>query len=139
MRGVFVFLAAAGAMAAVALPAATGAQTRPASALSAGEKAFQKCYSCHALDDGGSGAQGPSLKGIVGRPVAAAADYDYSAAMRGHAKRQPRWTRAALDAFIANPHKVVPDNEMGFFGIRDPAERKALVDYLAQAGAGAAR
>lgn len=132
MRGVVVILVAAGAVSMVALPAAIGAQIRPASAISAGEKAFQKCYSCHAIDDAGSGAQGPSLKGIVGRPVASAADYDYSAAMRGHAKRQPRWTRAALDAFIANPHKVVPDNEMGFFGIRDAAERKALIDYLAR-------
>ena len=138
MRGVLVILAAAGAVSALTRPAAMGAPTRPANAMSAGEQAFQKCYSCHALDDPGSGAQGPSLRGIVGRPVAAAPGYDYSAAMRSHAKRQPRWTRAALDAFIANPHKVVPDNEMGFFGIRDPAERKALVDYLARRGGGKA-
>jgi cytochrome c len=73
----------------------------------------------------------PSLKGIVGRKVAAWPGYDYSPAMRAHAKRQPRWTRAALDAFLANPQGVVPDTDMAFFGLKDPAERAALIDYLA--------
>ena len=51
--------------------------------------------------------------------------------MRAYAARQPRWTREALDAFIADPQAVVPDNEMGFFGIADAEERRALIEYLA--------
>jgi len=42
-----------------------------------------------------------------------------------------RWTRAALDAFLANPQGVVPDTDIAFFGLKDPAERTALIYYLA--------
>jgi cytochrome c len=130
-RGGLGLLAAAG-LASLALPAMSTAQQAPAPASAApGERAFRKCTACHALGDDDEGAQGPSLKGILGRPVASRPGYAYSAAMRAHAARQPRWSRAALDAFLADPQGTVPDNEMGFFGIKDPAERAALIDYLA--------
>ena len=96
-----------------------------------GKRAFQKCYACHALGDDDEGAQGPSLKGIAGRDVASWPGYEYSVAMRTYASRQPRWTRAALDAFLADPQQLVPGNEMGYFGLKDPAERAALIEYLA--------
>jgi cytochrome c len=122
---------AVGGAALLAVPAATVAERRDAAPVSAGERAFQKCYSCHALGDTDEGAPGPSLKGIVDRPVASWPRYDYSAALRAHARQQPRWSRRALDAFLANPQRVVPDTEMAFFGLKDPAERAALIEYLA--------
>ncbi len=100
--------------------------------LTAGERAYQKCYSCHSLDGPDPAMQGPSLKGIVGRAVAADPGFAYSPAMRSYAAKQPRWTRAALDAFIADPQAVAPDNDMGFFGIADAEERRALIEYLAR-------
>lgn len=112
-------------------PALSSARGQAKSPISAGERAFQKCYGCHALGSAEKGAQGPSLKGIVGRPVAALGSYDYSPALRAYAAQQPHWARASLAAFLANPQKAVPDNEMGFFGIRNPEERAALIDYLA--------
>lgn len=121
-----------GGLATLGLPAASIGQTGNAASASRGERAFQKCYACHAISEGDEGAQGPSLKGIVGRRVAASPEYDYSPAMRAHAVQQPRWTREALDAFLADPQRVVPDNTMGFFGLSDPAERAALIDYLAR-------
>ena len=101
-------------------------------ALAAGERAYQKCYSCHPLEGPDSTTQGPSLKGLLGRAVASEAGFAYSAAMRAYAERQSRWDRATLDAFIADPQAVVPHNEMGFFGISDAAERRSLIDYLAR-------
>lgn len=95
-----------------------------------GKRAFQKCFACHSLEGGGSAAQGPSLRGIVGAPVAGERGFEYSSAMRDYARQQPRWTRDALDAFLADPYEVVPDTEMGFFGIKNSAERAALIDYL---------
>ena len=122
---------------ALALPAAHNmsgqkaeAVTPGAAKIAAGKRSFQKCYSCHSLDGPDPAAQGPSLKGIVGRKVAAEPGYAYSRAMRVYAGRQPRWTRGALDSFLADPHTLVPGNEMGFFGIRDPDERGALITYL---------
>jgi cytochrome c len=125
------WLLAAGGLALAAMSGATGAKGRDAGPVSAGERAFQKCYSCHALGDADEGAQGPSLKGVVGRKVANWPGYDYSLAMRAYADKQPRWTREVLDAFLANPQGVVPDNDMEFFGLRDAGERAALIDYLA--------
>jgi len=52
--------------------------------------------------------------------------------MRAYRTVRPRWTREALDAFIADPQGVVPDNEMGFFGIANDQERRALIEYLAK-------
>jgi cytochrome c len=100
--------------------------------LAAGERAYQKCYSCHSLEGPDPTTQGPSLKGIVGRPVAGEDGFAYSPAMRAYRTVRPRWTREALDAFIADPQSVVPDNEMGFFGIANDQERRALVEYLAR-------
>ena len=100
--------------------------------MAAGERAYQKCYSCHSLEGPDPSTQGPSLKGIVGRPVAAEPGFAYSPEMRAYAARQPRWSREALDAFIADPQAAVPDNAMGFFGIRDAEERRALIEFLAR-------
>ncbi|HYD24681.1 MAG TPA: c-type cytochrome [Croceibacterium sp.] len=103
-----------------------------AATLAAGERAYQKCYACHSLDGPDPSTQGPSLKGLVGRPVAAEPGFAYSPALRAYAAERPVWTREALDAFIADPQAVVPDNEMGFFGIRNADERRALIEYLAR-------
>lgn len=99
--------------------AVAGASEQP----SAGERAFQKCYACHSLEARDPNLQGPSLKGVVGRKVGGEPGFRYSPAMRAYAAREPIWTREALDAFIADPRSLVPDNAMGFFGLRDPAER----------------
>ena len=99
---------------------------------SAGERAYQKCYACHSLEGPDPNTEGPSLKGVVGRAVAAEPGFAYSPAMKAYAAREPKWTRAALDAFIADPQAVIPDNAMGFFGIADAEERQALIEYLAR-------
>ncbi len=75
---------------------------------------------------------GPSLKGIVGRKPASEQGFDYSEAMRAYAKGHKKWSKEELDAFLADPQHVVPRNEMGFFGMRDAAERKALIEWLAR-------
>ena len=58
--------------------------------------------------------------------------FAYSPAMRAYRTVRPRWTREALDAFLADPQGVVPDNAMGFFGIANDQERRALVEFLAR-------
>ena len=122
---------AAGALPLLAAAACATAAAPEASTLTEGERAYRKCYSCHSLEGPDPATQGPSLKGIVGRAVAAESGFAYSPAMRAYAAQQPRWTRAALDAFITDPQAVVPGNEMGFFGISNAEERRALIEYLA--------
>jgi cytochrome c len=119
------------ALSALPVLAGVGAAVGATGAPSAGERAFQKCYACHSREGPEANTEGPSLKGVVGREVAAQPSFRYSPALRALAARQPVWTREALDAFIADPQGFAPDNAMGFFGIRDPDERRALIDYLA--------
>ena len=111
---------------------AHAATPEDAAAFAAGERAYQKCYSCHSLEGSDPATQGPSLKGILGRPVAGEDGFAYSPAMRAYRTVRPRWTREALDAFLADPQGVVPDNAMGFFGIANDQERRALVEFLAR-------
>lgn len=107
-------------------------QLADANRVATGELVYQKCYSCHALEPGRNDLTGPTLNRIVGRSIAAEQGFDYSPAMRRFAGREPRWTRALIDRFAADPEALVPGTSMAFHGIRDPAERAALIAYLEQ-------
>ena len=98
-----------------------------------GERAYQKCFSCHSLESGKNDLTGPTLHKIVGRSIAAERDFNYSPAMRKFADREGQWGKGLLDKFIADPEAMVPGTSMMFHGIGDPAERAALIAYLEQA------
>jgi cytochrome c2 len=100
----------------------------------AGERAYQKCYSCHAIEAGRNDLTGPSLNGILGRRIASVQGFDYSPALRRFAARNPRWTRALIERYAADPDSLVPGTSMDFHGMRDHGERRALIDYLASLG-----
>jgi cytochrome c len=93
-----------------------------------GQDAFNdKCGDCHTVDPPSGTA--PALKGVVGRKVASLSDFQYSDALKA---KGGTWTEAALDAFIANPKAYAPGTEMTG-GAADPADRKAIIDYLKSA------
>lgn len=93
-----------------------------------GEKDFGKCKSCHKLD--GNDATGPHLNGVVGRPIATAAGFAYSDAMKAHASDYPDWTPEALYHFLTNPKAEVPGTKMAFAGFKKPQDIADLVAYL---------
>ncbi len=111
----------AGATESVAAPTAVAAAS--------GKDTFQKCVACHTIDKGGRNGVGPNLHGIVGKAVAASEGFSYSAAMKA---KGGVWDEAALNAYIENPRKAIVGTKMSFAGISDAAERKALIDYLAE-------
>ena len=98
--------------------------------LSLGERAYQQCYSCHALEPGKNDLSGPTLHGIIGRAVAAEPGFNYSPALRRLAEREPRWTEQLLDRYVADPEALVPGTSMTYHGLRKSEERKALIAYL---------
>ena len=98
--------------------------------LAQGGRAYQKCYSCHAIEPGKNDLPGPTLHGIVGRAVAAEPGFDYSPALKGFGRRHPRWTKELIDRFAADPESLVPGTAMSFRGIDDADEREALIAYL---------
>lgn len=105
-------------------------QASDAELMALGERAYQKCYSCHALEPGKNDLQGPTLHHIVGRPIAAETGFTYSPAMRRFAETERSWGKGLLDKFVADPEGLVPGTSMTFHGVSDANERKALIAYL---------
>jgi len=92
----------------------------------AGEKVFKKCAACHS-PAAGENKIGPTLFGIVDRPVASIEGYKYSDPMKA---KGGTWTVEALDTYLTSPGKDVPGTKMSFMGLKKPEERTALIDYL---------
>jgi nitrite reductase (NO-forming) len=80
-----------------------------------GRQVFRKCQACHSLEPG-KNLLGPSLEGIIGRKAETAPGYSYPPAMQG---ANVVWDAKTLDAYLAEPEKVVPGNKMPFPGIED--------------------
>lgn len=101
----------------------------PARAQTAPE--FQVCAGCHSVGDAGNKIEGPNLKGIVGRKVAAQPGFKYSDAMKKFAESHPVWTEALLGDYIKNAEEMVPGTSMNNAPtIRNAKTRAAIVEYL---------
>lgn len=76
--------------------------------IEAGQKAFGKCKSCHAIatPEGEvlfkGGRTGPNLYGVIGR-TAGTADFRYSKAMMAISEAGLIWDEALLTEFITDP------------------------------------
>ena len=95
--------------------------------LERGQRVFEVCESCHTLDRTEPELTGPTLDGIYGRQAASIPDFPYSDAMRAV---DWTWNAQTLGRFIADPAATVPGNEMVSRGIRNDADRAALICLL---------
>lgn len=92
----------------------------------AGEGVWRNCRACHALEEGRHGT-GPSLYGVVGRPIDAIDGFNYSGALE---QLGETWTVEALNAFLESPRNAAPGTTMGFAGLRNLQDRLNLIAYL---------
>ena len=115
-------LAALASASALSVTAATAAAPTPAT-----PAAFGQCAVCHSVKKGERSGFGPNLFGVAGTRAGAVPGYGFSPAMK---KANVVWNRDTLDRFITAPQSVVPGTKMAFPGVKDPAKRKAIVDYL---------
>jgi cytochrome c len=113
--------------AALALAAPTLSAREAAPDQAASPPAFAMCKACHTVTKGGSAGLGPNLSGVVGATAGGKAGFAYSPAMKAS---KLKWTRANLDKFLADPAGTVPKTKMMMPGTKDPAKRKAILDYL---------
>lgn len=121
----FLVPAAALGMIGAGILAASAAQAAPD--VEAGRKAFAACAACHGTTAGAK-KLGPTLFGVVGRKAGTVPGFKASPAL---AKSGKTWSRAELDAYIANPRKALPGTRMPYGGMANAQQRKALIDYLA--------
>ena len=91
-----------------------------------GAKVFKKCQSCHNVDQGGANGTGPALWNVVGAEKGATAGFNYSPAIAG----QGNWSYESLDAFLKKPSAYAKGTKMNFVGLKKPADRAAVIEYL---------
>src|SRR3954449_12791647 len=96
----------------------------------AGEAIFKKCAACHTGEKGGANKVGPSLWGIVGRPIASHEGYSYSAGMKAFAAEHKVWDYQLLSDFLTAPKAEVPGTAMGFAGLPKVDARASVISCL---------
>jgi cytochrome c len=114
---VFVVSSSAGAVVAVDLP-------------DPGARAFQRCYSCHSVVAGETDTPGPNLHGVVGRRAGTVKGYAFSPAMIAAGRRGLVWTRANLDALMADSERFLPGTTMSLPPLKDERIRRDVIEYL---------
>ena len=97
--------------------------------IATGEKVFKKCKSCHSIKQGGGNKIGPALWNVMFRKVGAIADYKYSKALTSYGKE---WSWEEMNGFLIKPSKWIPNNKMGFAGIKSEKDRASVILYLNQ-------
>ncbi|MGQ0683756.1 c-type cytochrome [Bradyrhizobium sp.] len=98
--------------------------------LARGERDFRACAPCHSLEPDRN-MSGPSLAGLWGRTAGRLPSFDrFSEALKASGII---WDDRSLDAWMTDPDRMVPDNEMPFNGIKDDRVRAGLLAYLKEA------
>jgi len=95
-----------------------------------GRSLFTLCSACHTTVEGGANMVGPNLYGVFGSPTAYKTDFAYSDILRD---ADWIWEPARLDAWLADPLRVLPGTKMVFVGLPDPEQRADLIAFLAVA------
>lgn len=92
-----------------------------------GADAYRICYNCHSLEPGVH-LTGPSLAGVWGRRAGTVEGFTrYSDAMSG---AKLVWTAETLDAWFADPQKLIPGNTMVLDKVAHAGVRANLIAFL---------
>ncbi len=94
----------------------------------AGKAVFKKCAPCHSVEK--VNRVGPTLSGIIGRPVATIEDYSYSPAMRAFGEDGKVWSEAQIAEYLLSPKAMVPGTRMTFAGLKKIEDIANLIAYL---------
>jgi cytochrome c len=115
------------ALATIALLSPAQAQEGDASR---GQQDFLACAPCHSLEPDRN-MTGPSLADLWGRKAGSLASFErYSEALKSSGII---WDDRALDGWLADPQRMVPDNGMPFEGIKAAGVRADLLAFLREA------
>ncbi|MFT4181354.1 MAG: cytochrome c family protein [Rhizobium sp.] len=95
----------------------------------AGAAVFKKCAVCHTATQPENHV-GPSLMGVVGRPVATAPGYNYSPAMKAFGADGKVWDEALLKKYLPSPQFLVKGTKMTFQGLKSDKDIDNIIAYL---------
>lgn len=93
-----------------------------------GQGTVKVCAACHTFDKGGPARVGPNLYGIIGSKYAHMDGFAYSDSIKS--MHDKTWDYAALNAFLWNPKKHIPNTKMVFAGMKKPEDRANVIAYL---------
>jgi cytochrome c len=97
---------------------------------SRGQQDFRACAPCHSLEPDRN-MTGPSLANLWGRKAGGLSSFErYSDALKSSGII---WDDRALDGWLTDPERMVPDNDMPFGGIKDARVRADLLAFLKEA------
>jgi cytochrome c len=85
------------------------------------------CAACHNYTAGAGAKIGPDLYGVVGRPRASVAGFNYSSALKGLGGT---WTYHNLNLWLHDPQSVAPGTLMTFAGIPQTQTRADVIAFL---------
>ncbi|GEO84008.1 MULTISPECIES: c-type cytochrome [Alphaproteobacteria] len=95
----------------------------------AGAKVFKQCQACHTATEA-KNKVGPSLMGVVGRPVATVEGFKYSKAMKEFGEHGKVWTEELLTEYLPKPKDLVKGTIMAFAGLKKPEDIANVIAYL---------
>ena len=97
-----------------------------------------QCAICHAIGpEAGAPGAGPSLEGVLDRPVAAAEGWSgYSPGLLAAGAAGAVWDAERLREFLADPYGLHPDTTMGFGGLGSRRDLDDLMAWLVPASRG---
>ncbi|MBI3703615.1 MAG: cytochrome c family protein [Rhizobiales bacterium] len=93
-----------------------------------GQATAKQCQACHTFEKGGPNRVGPNLWGIVERPRASEAGFNYSPAMKA---KGGKWSYDELNKFLAGPRAYIQGTNMSFAGLAREQRRADVIAYLA--------
>ena len=100
---------------------------RPKDNIMNGARFASSCAACHSFGRGDPNSIGPNLWGVVGRPVASVAAFDYSERLM---RRRGKWTRDSLDAFFSENKEFEQGSHMAFRRLTRTVDRRDIIAWL---------
>ena len=99
----------------------------------AGERTFRQCQACHMVGENAKPRVGPPLNNLFGRQAGTWDGFNrYSNAMKGAGEDGLVWNEETVAAYLENPRKYIPGNQMAYPGLRKEADRANVIAYLKQ-------
>lgn len=93
-----------------------------------GQVVFQKCASCHTINQGGANGIGPNLYATLGEPIGQGkGGYAFSDALKSVGGN---WDFDKMSAWLTSPRKFAPGTKMSFAGLSNPQDRADILAYI---------